>query len=202
METKEKKEKKPEYITAAGLKGRGWTLTMIKKFLKEPDKIVDNPYYRCADPMKLYEMKRIKRIEKRKTFIAVMEASAKRKESAAKAVETKMRKSIKFAENVEIKVPKEDFNKVVEYACESYNDWHQVTRYGEWNEYFEPVYPNNPDKAFIKRITTNYLRHECTSYEYELHKLFGKTGVQEAHDILQKRINDKILETYPELDKL
>ena len=64
---------------------------------------------------------------------------------------------------------------------------------------FEPADPTASDKDFLHRITTNYLRHECTSYENELYKLFGKTGVNEAHDILQRRINDEIRRVYPQL---
>jgi hypothetical protein len=35
----------------------------------------------------------------------------------------------------------------------------------------------------------NYLRHVCTDYDAKLEARFGKVGVQEAHALLQSRIN-------------
>ena len=190
---------KQQYITPTGLKARGWTDGMIKKFLGEPDATRDNPHFKCAAPMKLYELKRVEKVEKRKTFLAAQEASAPRKRSAAKGVATKREKAMEYARTVSIHVPTMDYNKLVKMACRSYNEWHEYDRNGYYNVGFTPA-DIDSDSDFLHRITTNYLRHECTSYEQELYKLFGKTGVHEAHDILQRRINDEIRRIYPELN--
>ena len=192
-------EPKPEYLTTSRLKERGWTDTMIKKFLGEPDATRDNPHFKCAVPMKLYELKRVEKVEKRKTFVAAQEASAPRKYSAAKGVATKREKAMEYARTVSIHVPTMNYDKLVKEACWSYNEWHEYDRRGYHNEYFTPADVDS-DPVFLHRITMNYLRHECTSYEQELYKLFGKTGVHEAHDILQRRINDEIRRIYPELN--
>lgn len=60
-----KQQDKP-FITRFRLKERGWTDGMIKKFLGEPDDTLVNPVFKCAAPMALYDINRVKRIEKRK----------------------------------------------------------------------------------------------------------------------------------------
>jgi hypothetical protein len=50
---------KPQYISKAGLKGRGWTDTGITKFLGPCDKTAANPHYRKAAPMHLFLVDRV-----------------------------------------------------------------------------------------------------------------------------------------------
>ena len=52
-----------EHLTKSRLKDRGWTESLINKFLGEPDLTKDNPMYRCAAPMCLYSLKRIEQVE-------------------------------------------------------------------------------------------------------------------------------------------
>lgn len=198
--TKVKSASNPcQYVTTSALKERGWTDGLIKKFLGEPDDTKPNPHYRSAAPMKLYDMKRVEKTERSAKFKAEKEKSATRKQSAAKAVETKREKALTFAREVKINVPTMDYDKLMKKACWSYNEWHQYDRDGYYNIDFEPADPKQSDHDFLARIATNYLRHKCTSYEQQLHKLYGKTGVQDAHDILQQRINDEICRVYPQL---
>ena len=125
--------------------------------------------------------------------------TAGRKASAQKGVKTKLEKALEYARIVGINVPTMGYDKVVKQACQSYNEWNQYDRNGFYNDYFTPADPLRSDADFLRRITTNYLRHECSNYEQQLYKLFGKTGVHEAHDILQKRINEEIKRIYPQL---
>lgn len=189
-----------DYITKAQVVARGWTESMVKKFLGEPDATKTNPMYKCAAPMKLYDVKRVERIERSKSFREYMEAAAARKASARKAVTTKLEKALNYAKSVEIEIPAMDYTEVVKRACRAYNDWRQYDRNGFLDIDFIPADPRHSDADFLRRITTNYLRHECSSYDEHLCELFGKTGVNEAHDILQRRINDEIKRTYPQLN--
>ena len=191
-------ETKPIYLTKPKLKERGWTDGMIRKFLDEPDTTRPNPYYKCAAPMALYELKRVEKAERSAKFKAEIEKSAVRKQSAQKAVETKTEKAKKFARTVAVHVPTMDYDNLVKKACNSYNEFHEYLLMERGHEYIT-ANPTHSDPDFLRRITINYLRHECTSYEDELYKLFGKTGVHEAHDILQRRINDEICKVYPQL---
>lgn len=102
------KQPKLEYLTTPRLKERGWTDAMIKKFLGEPDATRDNPHYKCAAPMKLYDTKRVERVERRKSFKEYMEASAGRKQSAQKSVQTKLEKALEYARSVGTNVPTMD----------------------------------------------------------------------------------------------
>lgn len=190
---------KTEYITKSHVIERGWTERLIKKFLGEPDATRPNPMYKCASPMKLYDKKRVQRIERRKSFKEEMESTTKRKDSAQKAVSTKIEKALSYANTVEIEIPVMNYNDVINQACRSYNDWHSE-RCARNGEFFEYADPRTSDSDFLKRITINYLRHECSDYEQQLYSIYGKTGVQEAHDILQKRINDEIKRIYPQLN--
>lgn len=191
-------EKKPEYLAKPKLKERGWTDGMVKKFLGDPDATRPNPYYKCAAPMGLYDVKRVEKVERSAKFKAEMERSASRKQSAQKAVETKTQKAMEYARTVAISVPTMDYDKLVKKACCSYNDFHEYLLMERGHDYI-PANAAHSDPDFLRRITTNYLRHECTSYEEQLYKLFGKTGVHKAHDILQQRINDEICRVYPQL---
>ena len=63
-------DKKPEYITPTGLRGkRGWTDTMIKILLGTPDKTAQNPHYRRAPEMKLYLLDRVIEAEESDDFV-------------------------------------------------------------------------------------------------------------------------------------
>jgi len=193
-------DKKQENITPTGLKARGWSEAMIKQFLSEPDELKPNPYYKSAAPMRLYNLKRVEKVEKSKKFIEAKAAADRRKESAAKGVATKVEKAVEYAKTVKIEVPVVNYDTLVKHACRHYNDWHECDRNGMPNIDFIPADPKHSDPEFLHRITINYLRHECTSYDDELEKLFGKTGIHEAHQILQRRINKEISTTYPQLN--
>lgn len=181
---KTNKQKKQEYISCSGIKYRGWTDSMIKKFLPAvPDKEEVNPHYAFAAPMKLYKLKRIEKIEKTPEFINAMEKSKSRKAGAAKAVQTKRQKAISWAETVEIDIPDMEKKDLTKRAIRNY-EWYHGTLVLSY------------DDAFLVRICTNYLRHQCTDYDYWLDSKYGTVGVQTAHDILQTRINDAIREKY------
>jgi hypothetical protein len=64
----------------AGLKkGRGWTESLINRFLPEPCEIKPNPYYDSAPPMLLYSLDRVLTIESSEEFKAEKEKADKRK---------------------------------------------------------------------------------------------------------------------------
>ena len=61
-----------KYICFTTLKDR-WGTKLIDKFFPEPDLLVDNPYYKCSNPMKLYTISKVEKIEKYKRFIKYKE---------------------------------------------------------------------------------------------------------------------------------
>lgn len=172
--------KKINFICVSELKQRGWTDGLIKKFLPKPDETKTNPVIKCAAPMKLYQIKRVERIEKSEKFIKEMEAISIRKSAAKKAVETKTAKTVKWANSVNFNVPtfsKDELEHNAVYQYEQYND--------------TKVYDRD-DEDFINRICTNYIRHECTTYDRVLHSLYGLVGRNKAYEIIKEKVNQEI----------
>jgi hypothetical protein len=196
-----KKEKKEEYITTSGLRERGWTAKLIRDFAGNPDKTERNPVYKSAAPMRLYLLKRIKRIENTKKFRVASEKSKKRKESALRSADKKRQRTIEYATNLVIRIPIFTKEKLIAKACKSYNDFQMLKMMERGGDYdYEPATPDS-DIKFLSRICTNFLRHKCTKYEKALDNMFGNVGVQEGHDIIKRRVNEAIFETYEWIDR-
>lgn len=45
----------------------------------------------------------------------------------------------------------------------------------------------------------NFLRHECSHYDALLAETFGKTGREEAIDLIRRKVLDAIADAYPDL---
>lgn len=194
-----KKEKKP-VLSVSKIKERGWTDAMIRNLLGDPDETKLNPFYRGAAPMKLYYEERVIAVEQTQEFDSAKDKQAVRKASACKAVQTKKDKAIAYANSIEVTIPVMPWKKVLKCAINSYNDFHFEMQIYRGHEFTPASIDSDPE--FLARICTNFLRHECTDYEYQVHQMFGKVGVQQVHDIIQKKINDKILETYPQIKEM
>ena len=188
---------KTKFVTKSTLLNLGWTESLVSKFLPEPDKFQPNPYHKSGPPMRLYDLKRVERIEKTKRFIATKQAVEPRKKAARKAVTSKREGTMKYVDLVVVQVPKMDRDELVKLACESYNDWQeQKDSRREESRDWEPA--NFLSSApFLERICVNYLRHELTGYENHLEKTFGKVGTAEAYKKIKEKVENAITETYP-----
>lgn len=184
-------------LSISKIKERGWSEAMVRKFLGDPDGQKKNPFYQKAAPMKVYLKERVIAAEQTPDFIAAQQKLVGKKIAADKAVQTKKERAISFATSIKITIPVMPWEDVLKNAINSYNNFHSDLYFHRGYD-FTPA-DTNSDPDFLARICTNYIRHECTNYEHQIHKMFGKVGVQEAHDIIQKRINEKILETYPQI---
>lgn len=195
------KTKERLHISHSNLKKeRGWTDLMIELFFPAgPHKLADNPHYKSAPQMKLYLITEIDKVESTHEFDMVKQRAATRKQSAASAVTTKRIRIINYVKALTIEVPTMDTQVLTEKACTAYNDFKSWKAYEHDRESdFEPASPDS-DTEFLNRITTNYLRHRCTSYETELRRIFGKVANDEAYEILKSRINKAIFKQYPHL---
>lgn len=133
--------------------------------------------------MKLYKIKRVERIEKSEKFINEMESISKRKLAARRAVETKTAKTIEWANSIKINVPSIDKDKLLRKAIYHYNQYHDT-------------YIGSIDEDFANRISTNYIRHECTNYDRVLDSLYGMVGRDKAYDIIKGKVNQEIKEKH------
>ncbi len=75
--------------SAARLRERGWTESMIRDLLGEPDLRVDNPHYRSAAPMRLWRLQRAAAAEASAEFAARRDRAARRCTAAARAAQTR-----------------------------------------------------------------------------------------------------------------
>ena len=179
-----------KFLSLADLKKRGWSDATIRKFAPEPDDTEINPAYQSAAPMKLYLLARIKRIERRKTWIAWQDASAVRKKSAAKAVSTKKHNLMQWLDSLVIEVPKMTDEELTARAVAHYN--------ALWFDKEKRAHVGD-DLDFLDRITVNYLRHQLSPYEEHLNEIAGRTGAHKARDRLRSLIYDAIGDAYPDL---
>lgn len=93
---------------------------------------------------------------------------------------------------LEIVIPDLTKKVLVRQACAHYNNYNKTIG--------RQASPKDADE-FIFRITVNYLRHESTSYEYELERMAGHEAEREAHDALKEKILDAIAAAYPWIRK-
>ena len=92
----------PKYVTKSRLVGeRGWSDKSMADLLGEPDRIVPNPHYRSAAPMRLYLLERVEAAERSRHF-RPKHTSAARKRGAARAVKTKTGKVVRWAQTVQV----------------------------------------------------------------------------------------------------
>jgi hypothetical protein len=189
-----------DFTSAAGMKEHGWTRTAIEKFLGEPDKLAVNPHCGSGPPMRLYEVKRVLRAQRSKTFQRWLEgkhsSSQTRSEAALKAAAVKREQTLQYVEELKIEVPVLSDREVLEQACQHYNERDLLS---EKSARVPDVSHLDEVEEFYRRITVNYLRHEMTNYESELRSLHGRTGVDDAIDLLREKIYTAIGEAYPAL---
>jgi hypothetical protein len=58
-----------DYVTKTELiQERGWTRTLIERFLPRPDATRENPHHPRGACMKLYDMNRVERVEELTSF--------------------------------------------------------------------------------------------------------------------------------------
>ena len=79
---------KPQMISIAGLKARGWTQALIT-LLGEPDVVRRNSHYAKSAPTRLYDTARVASFEVSSEFLAAKAKAAGRHCGAKTAVETK-----------------------------------------------------------------------------------------------------------------
>lgn len=163
-----------DYLTSTALKERGWSDALIRDFAAEPCKLVKNPAYRSGPPMRLWGVERIKIIEatpewqERSAKIMARRPAAQAR--ALAAAEKKRQETIAFVRAWVPKIRLPDGVDLVSAACEAYNALHDSR--GNYTKFATP--DANPE--FIERIVTNYVRHECSDYEWMLSWIKGRVG--------------------------
>ncbi len=170
-----------ELFTTPDLKSRGWTDSLVRRFLEVPDDTRSNPKYRNAgSPMKLYLRDRVSKIETSMEFMDAKRKADARKISAKKAVETKLAQMTNYIKNLTIEVPEMERTKLIEAA----------------NENFRSLDLPSEVRLSDERMCVNFLRHCGTKYETELRSIAGKTGAVDAYFKIKDMVLEKIAFTY------
>jgi hypothetical protein len=129
-----------------------------------------NQYHRSGPPIIYWSRATIEAVETSPEFIAWKNESEPRKAAAVRAVKTKMDRCLEYVNSVQIVVPVMDPSTLIQDALASARS----IRLGKGYD----AVSTDPDRAAV-----NYLRHEFTDYEFQLHMIAGKTGITEARQI-------------------
>lgn len=185
-------QKDCNYISLSSLKDRGWTESIIKKIGITHDKEAVNPRYRCASPMKLYDIKKIEAIESTSEFIQLYDAAKKRKVAGRRATETKIKAMKDYVHSIEIQMPKMNKEQIFRKAVAHYNDlWGLRGCYDKHISDYKTL-----DMSTLERLTANMIRHTMTDYECTLAQSYGKVGIEYAHEYLKDKINQMVHDAY------
>lgn len=171
------------------LQREGWTKTALKHFGLEPVDTAPNPMFKSASPMKLYSLAQIEEIEQLEEFSDWKVKVSKRRENAKKSAATKKKHLIEIVNSLKIRVKRKE--NTLESAIEAYNEFHE-----QFDDY--KFASTSSNKSFLDRITVNYIRHNLTSYEVGLCKIFGKVGKSTGYMMINQKIFQKIADVYPE----
>jgi len=165
----------------------GWTATLVSRLLGDPDQ--RKKVFGYTTPLALYSIARIEQAEAGAEFAQAQAGVAKRKEAAAKAVETKIAKLMVAIEAMPISVERLSLDRVKKQAIDSYNMRNRGESFASKDD----------DPAFLDRITVNFIRHELTQYDSALWAIVGKTGISRAVVEIRRRVYSAIAQAYPDL---
>ncbi len=205
------------YLTQKSIIKRGWSKRLIDKYLITPDKEKTNAHYRSGPKMKLYLLSRVEEVESLEEFKEEYIKVQKRKQSGKKASETHKNKLeqylLEWLDNIEtnIKIPSMYVEQLLKKAMLHYNRLHYekiiINEKDRISFDINDVLINNfidiecedGDILFLRRISTNYLRHAFNDYETLLEETNIKYWKQEAYLKMKNCILERIVEKYPYL---
>jgi hypothetical protein len=174
---------KPMLTTLAAAEDLGITLAQFDRFVKrlgiEPDDTYQNPYYRSAQPARLWSRRTLAALKRRTAFREFVVGAASRSKSALSATETKVKMLVAECEAWKpdlctLRWDREPWtlDVLVTAAVDAYND-RQKAR----DDYDSDYASVNSSPEFLDRITRNYIRHNLTDYDALLASIRGRAGV-------------------------
>lgn len=183
-------------LTVPELRSRGWSPSMIRDLLGDPDSRKPNPVFQSGTPMALYQTSRVENIESTVEF-AQRRAQASRRAAAARRTAKRRRDStLEKIYSTPINVPYLNRSLLAKRAVT-----HRNHRAGEQTQ--DLVSPlshiEEIPETVLQRWEVNYLRHVLTPYDALLADLHGHVGRVEAEVLLRRRVYAAIAERYPHL---
>ncbi|MEU7278575.1 hypothetical protein AB0A69_07265 [Streptomyces sp. NPDC045431] len=182
------------YVTAAGLRQRGWTDAMVRELLGEPDVQGRDPRRWSVAPVPLYLLARVEAVERAPEFAACA-AVAGPGSAAARAAAHKRREAVLAAIRAEpIRVPVLPGPELERRAVR-----HRRLTAGDRPGDGGGGGPGPGPAGALVRWQVDYLRHALGRYDTLLDGLFGATGRAEAERLLRRRVYEAIARAYPRL---
>lgn len=181
-------------ITQATVLSMGFTKSMIDKLLPAPT-LKQNPHYKSSAPMKLWKETDVLAAMGTDAFREAAAKAERRKQAAAKAVDTKRKNAVALADELiaSIHVQRIDMQALQELTLAAKQKWYDVNRKDEIVD---------PSKETVDRWMVNYIRHELCEYDDSLYMLFrpGKMADKaELYPKIKRETLAKIAQVYPEL---
>lgn len=92
----------------------------------------------------------------------------------------------------------ERYERELEYLDNRRDKYEEYCEISKELDYLKNFGLRKPSKEAMQRIIVNYIRHELTTYDYELGMLEKRIGKDEAYRVLKETILRKIALVYPE----
>lgn len=196
--------KSTTHASRTGLKGRGWTDALIRRYLPEgPDELAVNPVFRTRSPMQLFALERVEGAEHQPAFIADAERARARRASAQARAEQARARLIARAQDLPLVICQLDWDELRARAIQSHNACMEARELeGELQGVPRPEMPaasENSDPGFLARIMVNYVRQHLTAYDRHVRGWAGQVGGRAAQQVVRWRICALIGAHYPEL---
>ncbi len=127
--------------------------------------------------MRLWEEDVVDSISKTPEFLEALEKSKKRKESAKKAVATKVNNLMQEVEKAisAIHVEVISYKEVISRTIDAKIEWYKFHEIGDNHDVY------SADDLVKQRWAVNYIRHNLTVYDDVLYQLSKKPGQAEAY---------------------
>ena len=110
-----------KYINKSLLKQRGWTESMIKTFLGDADAEKDNPIYKSAAPMKLYDMNKVLAAESDESFKERKNKAESRSKTMKDVADLKKQELLEQIELMTFKIKVISEENLIKNAIRSYS---------------------------------------------------------------------------------
>jgi len=183
---------KPAHLTATGLKLRGWTDTLIKNFLGDPDRTAENRHYKSGPPVRLYKLSRVEAVESSDEFKQAHGKAQERSRRQKAVAQEQSKKLLQKVSEMPITVDLLPLDKVLDDAIRHFNAHPKRERDNRGAD-------KGSDQPFLDRIMVNHIRHNLTHYDKFLDEVERKTAAMDARELINQRIYDAIAQEYPDL---
>ncbi|MFF4651417.1 hypothetical protein [Streptomyces sp. NPDC001380] len=187
------------YYTLASLRARGWTPSMVRDLLGEPDAQGRSPFYGAEAPTRMFAVGRVEAAEGTEEFARTLAAAARRSAAAREAAARRRRAVLDRIAAEAVAVPRLARDELAEQAVRHRNRRDRERAWDRPDHVPRPAVLATTDTATLARWQVDYLRHRLTGYDALLDGLHGGAGRTEAAQLLRERLLDAIARAYPEL---